>query len=120
MRSFLITLILFFVVISAITLNSHYISNLTDTIIEYTSDEEFKKAPEDALRRLESLWEKNKILVEFSIGYRECDRMSELILDLRECIETENSAEERRVRTLISDCASDISRLEKFSFENLL
>lgn len=120
MRSFIITVILFCIVLSAIILNAQYISRTTATIIEYTNENEFKKAPEDALLRLESFWEQNKILLEFSIGYRETDRMSELILDLRECIETQNSAEARRVRTLISDCASDIARLERLCIENLL
>lgn len=120
MRSFIITLILLIALISAITANALYINDTTAKIIELTNDEGFKKAPEDALLRLESFWEEKKILIEFSIGYRETDRMSELILDLRECIETENAIEERRVRTLITDCASDIARLERLGLENLL
>ena len=120
MRSFIITMLLLLTMISAIIANAIYVNNTTAKIIELTSDEAFKKAPEAALLRLESFWESNQILMEFSIGYKATDRISELILDLRECIETTNSAEERRVRALIADSASDISKLEKFSLENLL
>lgn len=120
MRSLIITLTLFTVMLSAIALNSQFIQSSTDRIIAYTSDDAFKKAPEDALWRLESFWEDNKIPLEFSVGHKECDRMSELILDLRECVESGNEKEARRVRALISDCAADISRLERLSIENLL
>ena len=119
MRSFIITVMLLVSMISIIAANALYINNVTDKISSLVDDQSFKKAPEDALSRLESFWESNKILLEFSIGYKETDRMSELILDLRECIEQNNVTEEKRVRALISDCASDISRLEKLNLENL-
>ena len=44
MRSFIITVILFFIVLSSIILNAQYISRTTATIIEYTNENEFKKA----------------------------------------------------------------------------
>ena len=120
MRSFIITLILFFTVISIIAINSLYIQETTDTLILYANDEEFKKAPTDALERLESFWDKNRLLIEFSVSCKEVDRMSELILDLGECIKASNTDEATRIRALIADCAKDISRLERISIENLL
>ena len=120
MRSLIITLILFTAILTAIGFNSHFIRKSADTVIFYTSDEEFQKAPEDAFMRLESFWNENKIFLEFSVGYREIDRMSELILELGELIEENADADTRRLRTLIADSASDIARLERLSIENLL
>ena len=120
MRTFIITLALFFAIISMIAINSIYVRNITNTIIYYASDEEFNKAPEVALEHLESFWNENKLFLEFSVSFRETDRMSEYIIDLRECIKSENAVEAKRIRTLIADCASDISRLERLSLENLL
>ena len=120
MRTFIITLALFFAVISMIVINSIYVRDITSTITDYASDEEFNKAPEDALERLESFWNKNKLFLEFSVSYRETDRMSEYIIGLRECINNKNTDEAKRIRTLIADCAADISRLERLSIENLL
>lgn len=120
MRSFIITLILLIAMILSIIANAIYINNTTAKIIELANDKEFKNAPEDAFLRLESFWESNKIAMEFSVGIKSSDRISELILDLKEYIATGNPAEARRVRALIADCASDISRLEKLSVESLL
>ena len=120
MRSFIITMILLIAMILAIIANALYINDTTAKMIELTNDENFKKAPEDAFLRLESFWESNKIPMEFSVGFKSSDRISELILDLKEYIATGNTAEARRVRALIADCASDISRLERLSIENLL
>ena len=120
MRSFIITLVLLIVLISAIIANAFYINTTMTKIMELTEDENFKKAPEAALLQLESFWENNKTLIEFSTGYKSTDRISELMLDLREYVQTNNPAEERRVRMLIADCVSDISKLESLSIENLL
>ena len=120
MRSLIITLILFISIISAIALNSHFVRKSADTIIFYTSVEEFQKAPEDATAHLESFWSKNKLLLEFSVGYRDIDKMSELILELREAIDSSRMLEAERLCALISNCASNIARLEHLSIENLL
>ena len=120
MRTFIITLALFFAIILMIVINSIYVRNITSTIIDYASDDKFNKAPEDALERLESFWKENKLFLEFSVSFRETDRMSEYIIDLKECINSGNANEAKRIRTLIADCASDISRLERLSIENLL
>ena len=120
MRSFIITLLLLISMISVIVANAVYINATAEKIIELTEDANFKKAPIDALLRLESFWDENKLFVEFSVGYKSTDRISELLIDLREYVITNNLTEARRVRKLIADCASDISKLEKLSLENLL
>ena len=61
MRALIISIILFIAVLTAIALNSGFIKKSTDTIILYTSEEEYQKAPKEALERLESFWEENKI-----------------------------------------------------------
>ena len=120
MRSLIITLILFTAIITAIGFNSHFIRKSADTMIFYTSEEEYKKAPKDALERLESFWDKNKLFLEFSVGYKEIDKMSELILELRNYTDAGKELEAMRVCSLISNSASNIARLERLSIENLL
>ena len=120
MRSFIITSLLFAVMIVSITANAIYVSRTADRIKDHVESEEFEKAPETAMTALESLWEDNRILLELSVGYKEIDLISELILDLKHYVNEGNTEESKRIRILISDATDDISRLERLSIENLL
>ncbi len=119
MRSFIITSLLFTIMIFSITANAIYVSRTADKIKEYVEGEEFEKAPEASMTALESLWEDNRIILELSVGYKEMDLISELILDLKHYVNINNTEETKRIRTLIADAADDISRLERLSLESL-
>ena len=120
MRSFIITTLLFLSMCAAIALNNGYIRDSAEYITTCVSDEVFEADPEEAIDSLDSFWEKNHPIVGLSVGYKELDRMSDLILDLRTYFEMGNSSEVLRLRVMIRECADEISRLEKFGLENLL
>ena len=120
MRSFLITLVLFLSMCGVIFANNVYIKKTADFICECVSEEEFEKNPSSAIERLDEFWEKNHPIVSLSVGYKELDRMSDLIIDLRLYFELGNSSEVKRARELIIESANEISRLEFFHLENLL
>ena len=119
MRSFLITLILFFATCSLIVLNNRYITATAEQITSLVDDKHFLEDPEDSITELEKHWEANHPIVGLSVGYKELDRMSDLIIDLRTYHNAENTAEVTRVRVMIAEAANEISRLEQFSIENL-
>ena len=119
MRSFLITLALFGTVCTVIFFNYRYINETSEYITNCVSDEVFNSDPEAVIEDLDNFWQENGPRVGLSVGYKELDRMSDLILDLRTYFELGNYSEVIRVRTLIKETASEISRLEKISIENL-
>lgn len=120
MRSFIITSLLFTAILSIIFFNRNYINSSAQYIVECVEDSTFEADPADSIERLEVFWEENQAKVGLSVGYKELDRMSDLIIDLRTYFELGNSAEVKRVRVLIVETADEISRLERFSLENLL
>lgn len=120
MRSFIITSFLFISVLCVIFFNGNYINSSAEYIVECVEDSNFEVDPVDSIERLETFWEENQAKVGLSVGYKELDRMSDLIIDLRTYFELGNSGEVKRIRVLIVETANEISRLERFNLENLL
>ena len=120
MRAFIITLFLFAATCSAIVTNKIYIKRTSEHIVERVSSEEFERDPQAVADELNEFWEKNHPIVGLSVGYKELDRMSDLIIDLKIQIELSNQAEVTRLRAMIVECADEVSRLERFHLENLL
>lgn len=120
MRSFIITSLLFMAVLCIIFFNGNYIKSSAEYIVECVDEANFESDPIASIENLEKFWEENHAKVGLSVGYKELDRMSDLIIDLRTYFELGNSAEVKRVRILITETADEISRLERFSLENLL
>ena len=120
MRSFIITALLFFLMCGGIFINNGYINQSAEYIRECVSDENFESDPEAAIKELDDFWKKNHSVVGLSVGYKELDRISDLIIDLKTYFELGNSSEVFRIRAMIDECADELSRLERFSLENLL
>ncbi len=120
MRSFLITSLIFLSMCTAIFINNAYIRRSADRIREFVSEESFEADPEGAIKSLDEFWEDNHAIVGLSVGYKELDRMSDLIIDLKTYFELGNDSEVLRTRAMIDECADELSRLERFSLENLL
>ena len=120
MKSLIITVILFFLLCTIIFANNIYIKRTAGFICKCVSEDVFEKDPLLATEKLDEFWRKNHPIVGLSVGYKELDRMSDLIIDLRIYIEIGNESEIKRIRALIAEGANEISRLEFFKLENLL
>ena len=120
MRSFIATILIFIFMCIAITLNNRYVKDCASYICDCVSEESFYNDPKAAVNRLEDFWKKNHPFIGLSVGFKELDRLSELIIELKSYTELGNSSEMKRLRMLIIDSSDDISRLEKFDIENLL
>ena len=119
-KSFIATLFLFSAICGIIVTNNIYIKRTAEHIVESVSDEAFSEDPKGAAAELEDFWSKNHPIVGLSVGYKELDRMSDLIIDLKVQLELGNHKEAERLRVMIVECADEISRLERFDLENLL
>ena len=120
MRAIIITVLIFIFMCCIIFANNIYIKETAEFICECVSEGEFERDPSESIQKLDEFWQKNHPIVGLSVGYKELDRMSDLIIDLKVYHELGNTAEVLRVRALIIETADEISRLEKFELENLL
>ena len=120
MRSFIITAILLLTTCILITINISYIKNTAAHIESLVSDESFGTRGQEAIEELEEFWMRNNPFVGLSVGYKETDRMSDLILDLKSYYELGNADEVKRIRALIVEACDELSRLERLNIENIL
>ena len=120
MRSFIITAFLFFLMLGVIFFNKQYVESSAAFIIECVKIENLENDPLVYAEKLENFWNKNMPKLGLSVGFKELDRMSELIIDLKAYMELGNAGEVMRTAKLIEETADDISRLERFTLENML
>ena len=106
--------------IAIILFNGSYVRRTSLRLEELVSDEFFERDPQYAIESLDEFWQKNAALVSISVGYRELDRMSELIIDLKMYFQFGDTNSVLKTRALIADAAKDLARLEKFNLENLV
>lgn len=120
MRSFIATLLLFISICTVIVINNNYIKRSAEYITERVSEEVFEENPEKAIAELEEFWKKNHPIISMSVGFKELDRMSDLIIDLKTYYELGIASEVAHTRVMIIETVDEISRLERFGLENLL
>ena len=119
MKAFWISLILFSLLLVGIFWNAHYVreseSYLTELVVSLGDAEE----REESMDELEEFWEKNKKLFGLSVGFRDIDRVSEIITSLRWAQDYGLEAEFQKYRTLLLDAIEEITRNEKLSLGNI-
>lgn len=120
MKAWIASLCLFAVLIGIIVGNAIYVHRVTDHLKEVAYELRFDA--ENTVHTLDALsayWNRHRTFIALSIGYRELDHVCETILYLRAAYDTKNASDFEAYRRLLSDTADEISRLERFSVENL-
>lgn len=118
MKAFLASTLLFFVLLSLIIGNAVYVHRVSAHI----RDELESMNPsnrEETLAALEAYWQRHRKYVALSVSYRELDHLSELLLSLRACLDANDQEDFELYRKIAIDAADELSRLERFSIENL-
>lgn len=120
MKAWIISLCLFILLIGVIIGNAFYIHRVAAHLCEISDSLTFEEEEtETCLEMLEAYWERHRTFVALSISYRELDRVSEAMISLRSAYDTKNASDFEEYRRLFRDAADEISRLERFSVENL-
>ncbi len=119
MKSFLLSLALLALVITGVCVNRIYISHAADVINGTVSQLDLKDDSKESLEKLERYWEKHQKYIGLSVSYRELDHLGEMLISLRWAYDTENEAEFEKYRALTFDAVEEITRMERFSIENL-
>ena len=118
MKAFLASILLFFVLLSLIIGNAVYVHRVSAHIRDVLERMDESNA-EESLSALEAYWQRHRKYVALSVSYRELDHLCELLLSLRATLESENREDFTLYRKIAIDAADELSRLERFSIENL-
>ena len=120
MKAWIASLCLFLVLIAIIVANAIYVHRVTDHLQAVARELRFEDEKTAAdLDELSAYWDHHRTFIALSIGYRELDHVCETILYLRAAYDTKSASDFEAYRRLLSDTADEISRLERFSVENL-
>ena len=123
MKSFLGSVILFTILILAVTLNGIYILNLSERIGQYAERLERVEKEEDPtalLEELQDLWKQNRKYLAFSIDTATLDDIEKTILSLIVAYESGDSYEFEKYRAYLGEAAREISRFERLDIETIL
>ena len=119
MRAFVIALLLFSVLISAIVTNAIYINSVCNDISELAQELSHEPNREPLLSELKELWSKHLPIFNLSIRASELERMNDLVGSLEASCQAQNEEEFQKYCNLISELATEISHYEKLSLRSV-
>jgi hypothetical protein len=122
MKSFCGSVILFTILILAVTLNGIYILDLSERIGQYAERLERVEKEEDPtalLEELQDLWKQNRKYLAFSIDTETLDDIEKTILSLIVAYESGDSYEFEKYRAYLGEAAREISRFERLDIETI-
>lgn len=120
MRSLISALLLFLIVLGAITLNSIFLHRSADEMLGTASVLPYSEEQEEQLEELESFWDKRRTLLSLSVKYDYIERMNDLLISLRAAISAGNHTEVERICLLICELCDSLSQYERISIHSLL
>ncbi len=115
MKSFVVTVILFCLLIGIIIFNSIYTRKIAEELEEKISALDFDDDITDDIDSLQQYWENKEKFFGVSVGFREIDKTCELIIALKVYYQYQNREEFEKAKQLLIDVIDEITRLEKFS-----
>lgn len=119
MKVFIISALIFALLLSAIGLNAYAVKRVCKNIliqIELIEAEEFSKPAIDAL---EEYWGNNKIFLGFSASRTEIDHISKTIVSLQAVCDSDTLTDAKLYLSLLKNSVSDLAEREDISLENL-
>ena len=122
MKSFAVSLVLFFVMISAVIVNFFYINNTANEF--YRRMDALPDVGDDgcteATAELRDFWEERVNYVGLSVSYTITDRLSEQTAALSAAASAKDLYGYRTALALLRDAVGDMRRLEQISIGNIL
>ena len=118
MKSFVIASVLFVLLVGIIVGNAIYVHHVSNHILEQLEVLSLESSA-DELSSLEEYWTRHRPFVSLSLGYGELDHLTESLLSMKAAHKTRNVSDFERFREICRDAARELTRLERFSPENL-
>ena len=119
MKAFIISTILFALLIAVIFCNAFYVKAVSNHIVSESEKIREENYPLNLASKLEKYWMKHRSFVSIGVGHEELDRISQSILSLKASCESKNVSDANMYVLILQDAAEEIGRHEEISFENL-
>ena len=119
MRSSIIALLLFLIIMITVIGNAIYVSTLCQDISDVAQKLPDSEQKEICVTELKNLWNKHRLWLDLSIKLNEIERMSDLIESLDAAYKADNQAEISKYCILISELAQEFAEHEKLSFRSI-
>ena len=119
MKAFIISTLLFALLIAAIIGNAIYVNKVSKHIILESEKIKEENYPSSLANALEEYWLKHRSFVGLSVGHEELDLISQTIISLKACCNTGNIADATVYVLILQDAVEEMGRHEEVSFENL-
>ena len=118
MKSFAIASVLFILLIGIIIGNAIYVHHVSSHILERLESLSLESSA-DELSSLGDYWAHHRPFVSLSLGYGELDHLSESLIAMEAAHASRETSDFERFRQICFDAARELTRLERFSPENL-
>ena len=119
MKIFIVTLLIFALLLCAVAFNFHYINSVCD-MLEAKISALTLNSDEAASEELLTIWKKEKGYVSLSVSSVVTEDFEDRLLELHAMLKSGDSTSFYRARTLALGAISSIRRLERFALDNLL
>lgn len=119
MKAFIISAILFALLIALIFGNALYVKKVSDVIALKSKKIKEENYPHELAKDLEKYWLKHRSIVGLSVGHEELDLISQTIISLKACCESQSLSDANVYVSILQDAIEEIGRHEEISFENL-
>lgn len=121
MRSLIIIIVAFFIMICLITLNYLHLNKIAEKMTDLAASLDIDDAEKctATILAIEEIWQKSEAIFSLSVSFRETDHLGETILSLKSAFESQNLAEFHKQRALLKDAIDGVARLERFSVLNI-
>lgn len=118
MKSFVIASFLFILLIGLIIGNAIYVHHVSNQILWQLEALSFEDTA-DEVAAPGRYWERHRAFVSLSLGYRELDHLTESLISMEAAHKSLDASDFERFREICRDAARELTRLERFSAENL-
>ena len=119
MKAFILSTILFVLLIATIFGNALYVRSVSEHIAARTEKLKWEHYPPSLANELEEYWMKHRSFVGLSVGHEELDLISQTILSLKACCESGNVSDASLYVLILQDAIEEMGRHEEASLENL-
>ena len=119
MRSLVISLILFIIVLSTVILNAVFIQRTAEAISDIAVALPYSSNIAADAQRLSDLWRHRRSLVSLSVKAKDTERMDSLVLSLESAVEQNRFSDIKLLCKRIITFCDDIRLYESVSFHSL-
>ena len=118
MRSTIISIILFSLLLGGIIWNGIFVRQVSNTLTEYADT--LVSPSDQELRSLEKYWEEKRSWIGLSVSGSYLDSVEKIIISLRSAYDLGNESEYQKNLALFRQAAETVGKAERVSIENIL